>query len=435
MERITLLSLLLTVVVSSSPRQYHFVNQKMNWTEAQSYCREKHTDLVTINNIQEQNDIKQLLNSNSDRVWIGLKDAWIWSLSDSDFYRGDESQYRNWKPGQPSGDGDCVYMNNDGQWNDKKCNTQKHFICYNGSSKGFVPVQELKNWTEAQKYCRQKHTDLASVRNQSENHQIQNIINQSLTSPHQAWIGLYRFWVWSDNSNFIFKHWKQDEPNNKATKDSICASTGISDKGRWTDEYCRESHPFVCYDDKLVLIRENKTWPEALRYCRERDMDLVSVDSEQMQRWVKILFMKANASSAHVWLGLRHSRILELWFWVSGHTMCYDQWAPDYDTGLDDCVITVRSGAIRTRDQLWISRPETEENNFICIKPQHSHRSIDFISNVSLEKLKMRIQTCQQTSPELLNECGAEVQTSEKQENLNKKMEIITLLSLLLTGD
>ncbi|KAF4096208.1 hypothetical protein G5714_022177 [Onychostoma macrolepis] len=76
--------------------------------------------------------------------------------------------------------------------------------------------------------------------------------------------------------------------------------------------------------DKLVLIRENKTWPEALRYCRERDMDLVSVDSEQMQRWVKILFMKANASSAHVWLGLRHSRILELWFWVSGHTMCYN---------------------------------------------------------------------------------------------------------------
>ncbi len=122
-----------SAVVSSSPRQYHFVNQKKNWTEAQRYCREKHTDLVTINDIQEQNDINQVINSVSDHVWIGLKDTWIWSLSDPDFYRRDESQYRNWEqsPKQPSGEGDCVYMK-DGRWHDIKCNSQKHFICYNG---------------------------------------------------------------------------------------------------------------------------------------------------------------------------------------------------------------------------------------------------------------------------------------------------------------
>ncbi len=121
-------------MVSSSPRQYHFVNQKMSWTEAQRYCREKHTDLVTINDIQEQNDINQVINSVSDRVWIGLKDTWIWSLSDPDFYRRDESQYRNWEqsPKQPSGDGDCVYMEHDGRWHDINCDSQMHFICYNG---------------------------------------------------------------------------------------------------------------------------------------------------------------------------------------------------------------------------------------------------------------------------------------------------------------
>uniref|UniRef100_A0A671MKL3 C-type lectin domain-containing protein n=2 Tax=Sinocyclocheilus anshuiensis TaxID=1608454 RepID=A0A671MKL3_9TELE len=127
------------------------------------------------------------------------------------------------------------------------------------------------------------------------------------------------------------------------------------------------AHLFV-FPDKLVLIRENKTWTEALRCCRNMDMDLVSVDSEQMQRWVKILLMKASASSAHVWLGLRHSCTLGLWFWVNGQTMCYDQWASDYDIDLDKCDETVRSGAIRTRDNHWISLPETEENNFICIE-------------------------------------------------------------------
>ncbi|KAL0149996.1 hypothetical protein M9458_054092, partial [Cirrhinus mrigala] len=118
---------------------------------------------------------------------------------------------------------------------------------------------------------------------------------------------------------------------------------------------------------KLVLIRENKTWTEALRHCRNNDMDLVSVDSEQMQRWVKMSIMKANVSD-HVWLGLRHSCILGIWFWVNGQTVCYDQWAPDYDKDLDECDTTVRSGAIRTRDNQWISRPETDRYNFICSK-------------------------------------------------------------------
>uniref|UniRef100_A0A8C1XTZ7 C-type lectin domain-containing protein n=1 Tax=Cyprinus carpio TaxID=7962 RepID=A0A8C1XTZ7_CYPCA len=115
MERITCMSLLLTAVVSSSagaPRQYHFVNQTLNWTEAQRYCREHHTDLVTISDIQEQNDIEQSIKSSSDPVWIGLKstDTWIWSLGDPAFYTEHESQFRNWGSKQPNGDGDCVYM-------------------------------------------------------------------------------------------------------------------------------------------------------------------------------------------------------------------------------------------------------------------------------------------------------------------------------------
>ncbi|XP_050960672.1 C-type mannose receptor 2-like isoform X1 [Labeo rohita] len=359
-----------SAVVSSSLRQYHFVDQKKTWTEAQRYCRENHTDLVTINDMQEQNDIKQLLNSNSERVWIGLRstDTWIWSLSDPASYRANESQYRNWSDNQPQGDGDCVYMDcgngQKGQWHDAKCTEALHFICYNDSSKEFVPVMEEKTWTDAQKYCRQYHTDLASVKNQSENDQIQNII----TSTKQAWIGLHRLWVWSDNSTSTFTHWKPGEPNENNNRHNICTSIDIKHYPRqWTDEKCSEEYPFVCYDDKLVLIRENKTWTEALRHCRNNDMDLVSVDSEQMQQRVKMSITKANVSD-HVWLGLRHSSVLGIWFWVNGQTVCYDQWAPDYNKDLNKCDTTVRTGAIRTSDNKWISRPETDTYNFICSK-------------------------------------------------------------------
>ncbi len=124
-------------------------------------------------------------------------------------------------------------------------------FCFKAST-GFVPVQEKKNWTDAQKYCREKHTDLASVRNESENNQTQNIINQDLTSPNQVWIGLYRFWAWSDNSTASFTHWMSGEPNIRANRDSICTSTDMSNGGQWTDQLCTDPYPFMCYDGEYI---------------------------------------------------------------------------------------------------------------------------------------------------------------------------------------
>ena len=40
--------------------------------------------------------------------------------------------------------------------------------------------------------------------------------------------------------------------------------------------------PLLC-SDKLALIRENKTWMEAVDYCESNDMELVSVKDEDTQ--------------------------------------------------------------------------------------------------------------------------------------------------------
>ncbi|XP_039507573.1 C-type mannose receptor 2-like [Pimephales promelas] len=382
MERITLTSLLLTAVVSLSAgalRQYHFVNESKSWTEAQQHCREKYTDLATITDTQDQSDAERVIESvniNAERVWIGLRstNTWIWSLNDPTFYTANESQYRNWAPAttshpaQPQGDGDCVFMKkDDGQWHDEACSSNRPFICYNASTETFVPVNVQKNWTEAQSYCRHNHTDLASVRNQTENIKIQTFVQNNLISPDGAWIGLSRLWVWSDNSTSTFKHWYTDEPNINENREDVCTAIDINQhQGRWVDDPCTARCPFVCYDDKLVLIRQNLTWTEALKYCREKDMDLVSVDSLEIQLGLENV--SSTASTAHVWLGLRHSCVLGLWFWVNGQTLCYNHWAPGHGTGEEDCTTTVRSGAIQTSDQRWISLPETEKNNFICTK-------------------------------------------------------------------
>ncbi|KAG7462169.1 hypothetical protein MATL_G00199620 [Megalops atlanticus] len=112
----------------------------------------------------------------------------------------------------------------------------------------------------------------------------------------------------------------------------------------------------------LILVPENKSWNEALSYCRQHHVDLVSVSTEQLQHWVER--RAQTASTPYVWLGLRYTCVLHFWFWVSGEGVCYQNWAPGNETGECGHTGAVESGG---RHQ-WVSLPETEELNFICSK-------------------------------------------------------------------
>ncbi|KAK1139766.1 C-type mannose receptor 2-like, partial [Acipenser oxyrinchus oxyrinchus] len=84
-----------------------------------------------------------------------------------------------------------------------------------------VFVETVKSWSEAQRYCREKHTDLATVRSQEEAEQLLTIAGASL---RDSWIGLYRDdtqnWQWSNSDDVIYSNWS------------------------WTEaqQYCREHH-------------------------------------------------------------------------------------------------------------------------------------------------------------------------------------------------
>ncbi len=112
--------------------------------------------------------------------------------------------------------------------------------------------------------------------------------------------------------------------------------------------------------DKVILIKENKTWPEALYHCRENYYDLASITDPHQQRWVQE--RAKNANTAYVWLGLRYTCTLEFWFWISDKRVSYENWASEGKS--DDCDM---SAAMEKGGQhKWFKKNDTDRFNFIC---------------------------------------------------------------------
>uniref|UniRef100_A0A672FKF3 C-type lectin domain-containing protein n=1 Tax=Salarias fasciatus TaxID=181472 RepID=A0A672FKF3_SALFA len=77
---------------------------------------------------------------------------------------------------------------------------------------GFVVVDEALSWTEAQKFCREQHIDLASVTTMDD---VENLKRMTAQNPNEKyWIGLYFVetpWTWTLPShvgeNDTFRNW------------------------------------------------------------------------------------------------------------------------------------------------------------------------------------------------------------------------------------
>ncbi|XP_034713243.1 C-type mannose receptor 2-like [Etheostoma cragini] len=342
--------------------EYHFIKEPMTWSDAQKYCREEYTDLATVSNMS---DTKRLCNSarNKDKAWIGLVNLpganrkWRWSMSGVEFNETEAKEKWEDEIWNDHPDENCGFVRKNLKWGNKSCKDKGPFICYDESDPFHFIVYWWSEWQEAQTYCRDKHTDLVSGLNQLEDEELRKKITSEWNG---MYMGLFRdSWSWSDNSSFSFRHWDQHFIQSDNGK---CAVTMLDEKGRWEAEDCDDEKPFFCYEDKVILINQNKTWVDALYYCREHHRDLVSITNLDQQRWVQEKPKKAN--SPYVWLGLRYTCTLDFWFWVSDEVVSYENW--DSQKTNVDCDM---SGAMdRGGKHTWFNKNDNEKFNFICSK-------------------------------------------------------------------
>ncbi|XP_031159864.1 lectin BRA-3-like [Sander lucioperca] len=110
-------------------------------------------------------------------------------------------------------------------------------------------------WDNARAYCRTYHTDLASVRNKTENAMIQEAVGEN-----RVWIGLHRYtWRWwSDGTYHSFGYWADGHPVNITES---CAATVINAThlGKWVENNCNEKLHFMCQNNKTQLFNVKLT--------------------------------------------------------------------------------------------------------------------------------------------------------------------------------
>ncbi|MEQ2266057.1 hypothetical protein XENORESO_017284 [Xenotaenia resolanae] len=90
-------------------------------------------------------------------------------------------------------------------------------------------IKELKTWQEAQRYYREKHTDLISGLQQLREEQMENVMKSTTNLPY---FGLFRdTWRWSDGSSFSFRHWNYEFINQQYNRGQY-VMFGFDDEGR-----------------------------------------------------------------------------------------------------------------------------------------------------------------------------------------------------------
>uniref|UniRef100_A0A3Q2GF51 C-type lectin domain-containing protein n=1 Tax=Cyprinodon variegatus TaxID=28743 RepID=A0A3Q2GF51_CYPVA len=130
-----------------------------------------------------------------------------------------------------------------------------------------------------------------------------------------------------------------------------------------TNTVMRLSVHYFFLSDKVILIKENKTWEDALYYCRDHYHDLVTITSLDEQKRVE---QEARfASTDYVWMGLHYACTLDLWFWVNDKVVRYKNWASGEPE--DNCDM---SGAMeKGGEHRWKKMTDLNVFNFLCSKP------------------------------------------------------------------
>lgn len=219
----------------------------------------------------------------------------------------------------------------------------------------YIYIEKWVTWHEAQYYCRLFHTDLAPI---SSNSDIQSI--QRLTTVYNYfWIGLERNatdwdkWMWSGGGEESTFYWGAWEPQDNPDETYVIMHNYL-----WYNAPGNLNLPFFCYS--VHVVREEKTWEEALEYCREHHRDLASITSKTELMLIQRELNK-NDTTERVWMGLRF--LAGSWMWTDGRRLRYKAWDQQGQPSCPEIDLTCGALQVMGRTQDGNSTASTAASN------------------------------------------------------------------------
>nr|XP_055052944.1 putative C-type lectin domain family 20 member A [Misgurnus anguillicaudatus] len=233
--------------LNSGYRKHYFVNSRITWKDAQTYCRNNYDDLSTVSGstLQKLSNIS-LLNL-MDAYWIGLKSdttlhIWKWSA-------GGQATINDWAHGEPG-----TYFERCGyvyavfsQVDQTDCLRSIPFFCMEDYE--LVLVKQESTWEEALDYCRQNYLDLAILKSDVRMTEANTATRDAQTD--EVWTGL-RFlsgnWMWANGEELQYKHWSGGQELQCPAMNQRC---GVYHRQEmvWKPADCGRRLNFLCHNN------------------------------------------------------------------------------------------------------------------------------------------------------------------------------------------
>ncbi|XP_075322559.1 putative C-type lectin domain family 20 member A [Odontesthes bonariensis] len=191
-------------------------------------------------------------------------------------------------------------------------------------------------WADAQQYCRDKYTDLATFESMDDISRLKADFSYSY-----AWIGLWddpkswktsmgndtNSWRWSttgETSKTGFQMWDSGQPDYKGAKETCVA---METAGLWFDQDCSQTRDFICYNvtkqnkKNYVYISQGETWKSAQEYCRKHYTDLAMIENGEENAEAN----RTKPSGTAPWIGLYRVP----WTWSDKSKSSFTNWDPN----------------------------------------------------------------------------------------------------------
>ncbi|XP_072115296.1 macrophage mannose receptor 1-like isoform X2 [Mobula birostris] len=331
----------LSQMSESAGREYHRIQEPRNWTEAWDYCRSVFTDLASVRNPEEWEEVSHYAQQGE---WVGLhKDnqtstEWKWTT-------GEIFNYSNWEPWKPrefsTSSLSCVYTSRN-QWFDTECDIPLPFICHKELPQT-TAASELAVNISARAETQTVLRDILHQKNQllpqllssdtiiqpSVDLRVRDLPQATMevpptgsTQPTQALnAGQLEVSITTKSNSWAVQPTKASD---------AAPASGEGDAS--ADWATNSSETGLHLISKLSgrsyhLVSETKSWAQAREHCQRMFTDLASIPSQEEEE----VIIHFAAPGERLWIGLYNDgQSPNGWKWTTGEGFSYNNWAPWY---------------------------------------------------------------------------------------------------------